>query len=90
MSLFKRLGNLFSRSKLDEEIAAELRSHVEMRVEENLALVQRMCPFARLEMVQLERNAVEISWAGEDVKERILGELEAVARSVREGEKEKL
>lgn len=37
MSLIRRIGNLFSRSKMHDEIEAELRSHVEMRVEQNMA-----------------------------------------------------
>src|SRR5882762_575406 len=37
MSLFHRISNLFSRSKVDREIDAELRSHIEMRIEDNLA-----------------------------------------------------
>ena len=38
MSLFRRISNLFSRSSVDREIDAELRSHIEMRVEDNLAI----------------------------------------------------
>jgi hypothetical protein len=37
MSLFRRISNLFSRSRVDREIDAELRSHIEMRVEDNVA-----------------------------------------------------
>ena len=37
MSLFRRLSNLLSRSKVDPEIDAELRSHVEMRTADNIA-----------------------------------------------------
>ena len=37
MSFFRRVSNLFARSKVDREIDAELRSHVEMRTEDNLA-----------------------------------------------------
>jgi hypothetical protein len=36
MSLFRRISNLFSRSSVNREIDAELRSHIEMRVEDNL------------------------------------------------------
>jgi len=38
MSLMRRVSNLLSRAKADREIDAELRSHIEMRVEENLAV----------------------------------------------------
>jgi predicted permease len=37
MSIFRRISNLFSRSKVDREIDAELKSHIEMRIEDNLA-----------------------------------------------------
>jgi predicted permease len=37
MPIFRRISNLFSRSRVDREIDAELRSHIEMRIEENLA-----------------------------------------------------
>ena len=37
MSLVRRILNLFSRSKVDREIEAELKSHIEMRIDENLA-----------------------------------------------------
>src|SRR5215472_10108025 len=37
MSLLRRIGNLFRRSKLDREIDAEIRAHIEMRTEDNVA-----------------------------------------------------
>jgi predicted permease len=37
MSLLRRFSNLFTRRKLDQEIDAELRSHIEMRIEDNIA-----------------------------------------------------
>jgi predicted permease len=42
MSIFGRISNLFSRSSLDREIESELQSHIEMRIEDNLA--QGMSP----------------------------------------------
>jgi predicted permease len=36
MSLFRRISNLFSRSRVEAEIDAELRSHIEMRIEDNV------------------------------------------------------
>jgi cell division protein FtsX len=38
MSIFRRISNLLSRSSLDREIEAELKSHVDMRIEDNIAL----------------------------------------------------
>jgi putative ABC transport system permease protein len=37
MPTFRRISNLFSRSSVDREIDAELKSHIEMRIEDNLA-----------------------------------------------------
>jgi predicted permease len=37
MSLFRRISNLFSRSKVDQDIEDELTSHLAMRMEDNLA-----------------------------------------------------
>jgi predicted permease len=37
MQFFRRLLNLFSRSQVDREIAAEIQSHIDLRIEDNLA-----------------------------------------------------
>ncbi|HEY2466777.1 MAG TPA: ABC transporter permease, partial [Terracidiphilus sp.] len=37
MSLFRRISNLFTRSKIDREIETELTSHIEMRIEQSIA-----------------------------------------------------
>src|SRR5215472_3264232 len=37
MSILRRIANLFHRSKLNEEIEAELRAHIEMRTADNIA-----------------------------------------------------
>jgi len=37
MSLVRRISNLFARSKVGQEIDAELKSHIAMRIEDNLA-----------------------------------------------------
>ena len=37
MSLFRRVSNLFSRNTMADDIDAELRSHIEMRTEDNIA-----------------------------------------------------
>src|ERR1700677_270640 len=37
MSLIRRISNLFFRSKVDFEIEAELKSHIGMRIEDNIA-----------------------------------------------------
>lgn len=37
MSIFRRIVNTFSRSKLHQEIDAEIQSHVEMRIADNIA-----------------------------------------------------
>jgi macrolide transport system ATP-binding/permease protein len=37
MSFGRRIANLFSRSKVERDIDDELRSHLEMRMEDNVA-----------------------------------------------------
>ncbi|UWZ85902.1 ABC transporter permease [Occallatibacter riparius] len=37
MALFRRIANLFRRARLDGEISEELRAHIEMRIEDNIA-----------------------------------------------------
>src|ERR1700733_6572454 len=37
MSLLRRISNLFARSRVDLEISAELKSHIEMRIEDSIA-----------------------------------------------------
>ena len=37
MPLFRRVVNLFSRSRVDREIRAEIQSHLDLRIEDNLA-----------------------------------------------------
>src|SRR5487761_2782960 len=37
MSLLRRIANLFKRSRVDEEIDAELQSHITLRIDDNLA-----------------------------------------------------
>jgi predicted permease len=37
MAMFRRIANLFRRTRMDAEIAAELRAHLEMRTDDNLA-----------------------------------------------------
>ena len=37
MSILRRIANLFSRDQVQREIDSELRSHIEMRIEDNLA-----------------------------------------------------
>jgi hypothetical protein len=37
MSLIRRLGNLFHRSRMDREIDAELQAHIALRTDDNLA-----------------------------------------------------
>jgi hypothetical protein len=57
MSIFRRLVNTFSRSKLHQEIEAEIQSHVEMRIADNLAA--GMSPEAACRDA-LIRSAVEL------------------------------
>lgn len=44
-------------------------------VSENLELAQKHCKFSEEEMVQLQRNAIEISWADPAIKDKFMAEL---------------
>jgi macrolide transport system ATP-binding/permease protein len=66
MSAWRRVGNLFRRAKVDAEIEAELRAHVEMRAEDNLAA--GMSPNAA------RRDALVRFGSREAMKERVVGE----------------
>src|ERR1700740_2913924 len=37
MALFKRIGNLFRRNRVDSDIDAELQAHIAMRTDDNVA-----------------------------------------------------
>ena len=37
MAIFRRIGNLMHRARVDREIDAELETHIELRIEENVA-----------------------------------------------------
>ena len=75
MSLFRRISNLFSRSSVDREIDAELRSHIEMRVEDNVATGMTsgearrdaMLRFGNLTKTRERVNAVDALLAVESV-----------------------
>ena len=75
MSLFRRISNLFSRSSVDREIDAELRSHIEMRVEDNVATGMTpgearrdaMLRFGNLTRTRERVNAVDAVLAVESV-----------------------
>jgi hypothetical protein len=55
MAAYRRIANLFRRSHLDREIAAELQSHIDLRTDDNLA--RGMSPVeARREAVLLFGN----------------------------------
>ena len=44
----------------------------------NLLLAKQMCGFSDKEIVTLQRNAINISWADQSVKDNILEEIDAV------------
>ena len=50
MSIFRRIANLFSRDQVQRAIDSELRSHIEMRIEDNIA--------AGMSPEQARRNAL--------------------------------
>ena len=75
MSLFRRISNLFSRSRVDREIDAELRSHIEMRVGDNVvagmspgeARHDAMLRFGSLTKTREHVNAVDAVLAVESI-----------------------
>ncbi|HKW90173.1 MAG TPA: ABC transporter permease [Candidatus Acidoferrales bacterium] len=64
MPILRRFANLFHRSKLDEEIEAELRSHIEMRTADNMA--------AGMSPEQARRQAVLRFGSRAAMKERVI------------------
>lgn len=65
MSILRRITNLFHRSKLDEEIEAELRSHIEMRAADNVA--------AGMSPEEARRQAALRFGSQAAMKERLIG-----------------
>ncbi|PBK80988.1 adenosine deaminase [Armillaria gallica] len=51
-------------------------------VQENLELVMHYCGFHGRDMIRPQKNGVDISWAAEDVKERIRKELDGMERTL--------
>jgi predicted permease len=64
MSIVQRIANLFGRSKLDQEIEAELRSHIEMRTVDNIA--------AGMSREEARRDAVLRFGSRAALKERVI------------------
>ena len=52
----------------------------QMWVEDNLRLSMKHCPFSRAEVVRLQQNAIDISWADDDTRGRLQVELDAFAK----------
>jgi predicted permease len=80
MSFFRRLCNSFLRSKLEEEINEELKSHIEMRIADNLAAGMRPEEARRDALIRFGNRAV--------MKERVAAvdaemALDSAARDVR-------
>lgn len=55
-------------------------------VEDNLILVAEKCGFTAADIVKLQQNAVQISWAPDGLKESILKEIQVVAEQAMEAE----
>jgi putative ABC transport system permease protein len=64
MSILRRIANLFHRSKLDQEIEAELRAHIEMRTADNIA--------AGMSLEEARRQAVLRFGSRAAMKERVI------------------
>ena len=48
-------------------------------VTDNLILLKQQCGFTNDEIVTVEKNAVEICWAGEETKKTLMGEIDRFA-----------
>jgi hypothetical protein len=66
MSTFRRITNLFFRSRVEREIDAELRSHVEMRIEDSIA--------HGMSAAEARRDASLRFGSQTAIKERVAGE----------------
>ena len=65
MSFLRRFSNLFGRTKLDREIDAELKSHIEMRLEDNVA--------SGMSKEEAQRDAMRRFGNRAIIKERVAG-----------------
>lgn len=82
MLLLRRIANLFHRHRLDREIDDELRSHIEMRMEDNIA--------AGMSPEEARRNALLRFGSPAATKERVVGvdaalKLESIWTDIRYG-----
>jgi hypothetical protein len=76
MSILRRITNLFHRSKLEQEIEAELRSHIEMRTADNMAA--GMSP----EEARRDASVLDICLSPKDFPDVCLRNQEAARRRV--------
>jgi predicted permease len=65
MSLVRRIGNLFRRRSLESEIDAEIRAHIEMRTQDNVA--------AGMPLAEAQRDAMVRFGGRTAMKERVTG-----------------
>ncbi|HET6170327.1 MAG TPA: ABC transporter permease, partial [Terracidiphilus sp.] len=80
MAVFRRVANLFRRSRMDREIAAELESHIALRIDENIAAGMSSADARRDALVRFgNRTATRERVAAADAS---LG-LETFARDIR-------
>ncbi len=85
MSIVRRIANLFHRSKLDQEIDAELRSHIEMRTADNIAAGMPPEQARRDALLRFGNRAVLMERVAAMDAEMIL---DAVARDLRYAERQ--
>jgi predicted permease len=87
MSVIRRISNLFVRSRVEREIEAELKSHVEMRVEDNVAHGMTPQEARRDALLRFgNRTAIQERVAGEDaalVLENIWRDIRLAFRQLR-------
>ena len=81
--LFRHIRTLFD-AGIKITISSDSPAYVESNwVTDNLLLLRLKCNFTDEEIAQVERNAVEVCWASQEIKEGILREIEGFCKSNR-------
>ena len=79
--VFPRIKKLFD-AGIKITIASDDPAYMEDNwVLHNLYLVREKCEFKDQDMMQLQRNAVEVCWASDEVKEDLFGKLDEFERT---------
>ena len=78
MSIFDRIANVFSRSKLEREIDAEIRSHAEMRTADNVAAAMLPNGDRRDALIPFGNRTVMRERVGRDLRDAAIAPLSGI------------